>query len=259
MTIIPLIEEQINQYININFQTKNVKEDDGSKVKQTDLNKLNYPLTALLAKHKIFQNSGDNFQPKTRILDEFCLRLNEPERKNIISYSLVNNKIYQSYLDMKKQLEPVIELSIKCKQNHNPNDQDNFNLNQMLQYLFKNVTILGSLCETLVTSIPGIADLPASYKAKIIKRNSIDLFFLSYVTLYQDGEFYLYFEKGYQMSREISNKIRGKKHTDILFEAFETVNSLNLTDREKSVFLAYIFSVPGKKYLKIIELKAKFI
>ena len=73
-----MIEEQINQYININFQTKNVKEDDGSKVKQTDLNKLNYPLTALLAKHKIFQKSGDNFQPKTRILDEFCLRLNEP-------------------------------------------------------------------------------------------------------------------------------------------------------------------------------------
>ena len=245
-----MIEEQINQYININFQTKNVKEDDGSKVKQTDLNKLNYPLTALLAKHKIFQKSGDNFQPKTRILDEFCLRLNEPERKNIISYSLVNNKIYQSYLDMKKQLEPVMELSQKCKQNHhqtlNRNDQENFNINEMLKYLLQNLTIINTLCETLVTNIPGLTDLPIDYKAKIIKKNSIDVFFLTYVNLYEDGEFYLYFEKGYQMSREILNKIRGKKHTDILFEAFESVARINFTEREKSIFLAYIFSVPGK-------------
>jgi hypothetical protein len=230
------IDRLIDSYVKVNTSVNN----DTSKSNLTVFD-LNYPLSRLLSKHSIFKKSEQNLLPKLNIL-------NQSDQK-LISFSLINNKIYQSYIDALKKMNPIIQTSLKFRETNKQykSEQQNINVNEMVGEMFKALKYCESSCEFFLKEIPGLNTLPIECLGKMIKLNIINFFLISYVNYYEDGELIFYLENGYHMTRKSLEKMRGKFICDLQFNALDSLNNLKITEREKAVLLAYLFSMSSKK------------
>ncbi len=208
---------------------------------------LNYPLAKLLRKHNVFGNFENNILPKTSILDEFLTREKKLECKNIISYSLINNKIYQTYLDALKQFEPFLQNPLKqntSEQNENKHIT-NVDFSETVQHILKLFENFEKLLGFLIRSLAGFNDLSLDYQTKIIKRNLIDFIIIFCLKFYENGELNVYLKNGVHTSRDLLTKLRGKFMIDLQYDALDSLYNLKITERERVVLLAFIFFLPG--------------
>jgi hypothetical protein len=199
-----------------------------------------FSLTSLLKQHKIFEKSADKILPKTNLLSTHYLA----DSRKIISFSLIINKIYQSFLDIQK----MFEISKIATTNTRPqtNNQMLPPLNETLNGLIDILKKFESLCESMFKEIPGLTELPIDYQALIIKRNLIDLFIVLNVDYYENGEMRIYTEDGQHITRELLERLRGKLKTNLLYESIDYLHNLKITNREKAILIAFIFTFPGK-------------
>ena len=203
-----------------------------------------FSLTSLLKKHKIFEKSGDKILPKTNLLSTHYLA----DSRKIISFSLVINKIYQSFLDTKKMFE-ISKIATKITIPHQKEEANNQllpPLNETVNGLISITKKFEFLCESIAKEIPGLTELPIDYQALIIKRNMIDLFIVLNVDYYENGEMCIYMENGQHITRELLERLRGKLKTNLLYDSIDFLYNLKITDREKAILIAFTFTFPGK-------------
>ena len=250
--IIPHLEKQIDNFID-SYVTEKVaseKKDQHQPTSSSKNNKVesNFSIISLLNQHKLFERTDINdILPKTNILknDKFL-----KESKKIISFSLINNKLFQTYLDVLKKLDPIIQVSNKFKELDRKKQQeiDNIDQNQAIESIIQILKEYEIACEYLLKEIPGLAELPVEYQSVIIKRNLVDMFIITFVNYYENGELMLYLENGYHYSRKLMEKLRGKMISDFIYETYDCLKEMNVTEREKAILLAYIFTLDGKKF-----------
>jgi hypothetical protein len=220
------------------------EEKSSKKLKKSQSNdELNYPITSLLKRHKLLEKSELNIFPKTSFLNDHFLS----ESRKVVSFSLINNKIFQSYLDVLKKLDPIIQVSNKFKESKKTQQIDNLNLDQAVQSLKQILKEYEIACDYLINEIPGLTELSIEYRTVIIKRNLIDLFIITFVNYYENGEINLYLDNGYHYSRQLTEKLRGKMISDLMYQTYDCLKELNITEREKAILLAYIFTLDGIK------------
>ena len=202
-----------------------------------------FSLTSLLKQHKIFEKSGDKILPKTNLISTHYLA----DSRKIISFSLIINKIYQSFLDTKR----MFEISKIATKNTIPHQKEANNqllppLNETVNGLISITKKFEFLCESIAKEIPGLSELPIDYQALIIKRNMIDLFIVLNVDYYENGEMCIYMENGQHITRELLERLRGKLKTNLLYDSIDFLYNLKITDREKAILIAFTFTFPGK-------------
>lgn len=233
------MDKLIESYVKVNSKNMNMSQD----LSKSNIFDLNFPLSKLLSKHSIFKKS-DNLMPKINILNQYF----SSGHQQLISFSLINNKIYQSYVDAIKKMDPVIQTSLKFREARKDfrNEQQNIDLNEMLREILKVMKQYESLIEFLLNEIPGFNTLPIEYQAKIIKNNIINIFLITYVNYYENGELIFYLENGYHVTKKSLAKLRGQYICDLQYNFLDCLHDLKITEREKSILLAYLFSIPGK-------------
>jgi hypothetical protein len=163
---------------------------------------------------------------------------------------LINNKIYQAFVNNKKDIRPDI---IKSKDMIANNVQvfpgHDADFDTVLNLLKARMPISIRNSSLFLKQIPGFADLSEEYFSKLIKRGMVDYFIMIHCELFIDGESYMFFENGIQLSRAWLTKIRGKEKSDVKFDTVESLNRLKLSGREKAILVVYLYSIPGKKII----------
>jgi hypothetical protein len=223
------------------------KSDDLTELNQTKLfvDKINAPgfsLTNLLKTHKFFQPSKAKLLPKTEYLSAFNVTIEDFDHKNLIIYSLINNKIYQAYLTILKDFEPYYKRSIELekypiKKKATQEDLINFVTNEVARNI--------NLCIEFLKQVPGFSILTDQQFSQLIKKRVIDFHIITVSPMVRNGEFYVFMENGSMVSRRLISKARGKEKTDFKVETIENLNQMSLTDREKALLLVYIYTIPG--------------
>jgi hypothetical protein len=147
----------------------------------------NYPLPKLLRKHKIFDNLENSILPKTNFFDEYMSRINKSGVNNVISFSLINNKINQSYSETMKNFEPFIQSLYKSQElskNKINRISKDIDFNETGQYIVKFLENVEKMLCVFLEGVPGFKDLSLDYQGKIIKKNVIDFFLVFYLNFY---------------------------------------------------------------------------
>ncbi len=237
----PYLTEELNRFIG-DFVSMKIDEKESSKKSKSSsdtLKDLNYPLPKLLRRHHIFGNLDTKILPETSILDEYLAREKGLDRKNIISYSIINNKMYQTFLDTAKMFQPYLKNSGK-----NKND-DNTDFNETVQCTMKLFESYEKMVAFFTQGIAGFKDLSLDYQSRIIKRNLMDFIFVLCLNYYENGELNVFLENGIQTSRNLLTKLRGKFIIDLQYQALDSLHNLKLTEREKVALIAFVFFLPG--------------
>ncbi len=186
--------------------------------------------------------------PHTDFLNFNSLKLKnsfDNDFKHIITYSLINNKVYQAYMNCTIYLKPYHERSECLKNSNHAIEYSNVTLERILACMANEVvkTILKSA--EFLRKAPGFDNLSPVNFEKLIKRGTMDYHVITMSEFFVDGESCMVFENDVHCSRSWLNKLRGKQKTDLKFEAAESLNELKLTDREKSMVCVYMYSQPG--------------
>ncbi len=50
---------------------------------------------------------------------------------------------------------------------------------------------------------------------------------------------------GFQVNREVAVRLRGERKMEITFDTTESLNNLNLNEKEKAILCVYLYSTPG--------------
>ena len=247
------------QTININEELNELNQ---SKLFLNNISDASFSLTKILETHRIFQSSRNSVVPKTEFLNTYSLRLNDSDYKNIITFSLINNKIYQAYVNNKKDIRRDVIKSKEMIANNVtvfPGHDADFDL--VLKSLKERMPIAIRNSTLFLKQVPGFADLSDEYFTKLIKRGMVDYFIMIHCELFIDGESYMFFDNGIQLTRAWLSKIRGKEKSDVKYETVESLNRLNLTGREKALLCVYLYSIPGIKinnYIFLLKYIHKF-
>ncbi len=188
--------------------------------------------------------------PKTEFLNTYSLKLNDTDYKNIITFSLINNKIYQAYVYNLKNLR---SLNISNQQIDIHKFQSEFfpgqdaKLEDVLEGLSKRIPGLIQNAITFLSQVPGFSELSNELICKLIKRNLEDYFLITHCQYFVNGQSYIFLDNGIQVTRQWLEKVRGKEKTDFKFNTAESLRKLDLTEREKALFIVLLFSNPGIK------------
>jgi hypothetical protein len=247
------MEEKWNELQQIpikNAQMQNELEElKQSKIFLSNINDSSFSLTKILESHKVFQSCRTKVVPKTEYLNTFNVKLKDFDYRNLITYSLINNKIYQAFISILRDFEPDYKRSREFQENPNFVTKQDVTLEYMLKYV-ANVKIERTVKLTVgfLKHIPGFAELPGEQFSKIVKRGIMDFQIITSAPMIRDGEFYIILSNGVHLSRYWLNKMRGKQKTDIKIEAAESINRLSISDREKALLLVFLYSLPGISY-----------
>lgn len=209
------------------------------------INESSFTLSKILQSHKIFQPSSTNVVPKTNFLNSFNLELKDADYKNLITFSLINNKIYQAYITHVKNLHLEFHEGFIKEQLEKTYVPREASLDAILNEISSKYPSLIKIFTAFIQHAPGFGELPKEHFLNIIKRNNLDFYMIVYSHLFRDGESFIFLSNGFQVTREWLNKIRGKDKTDYQFETAESLNGLGLNEKEKAVLCVYIFSLHG--------------
>lgn len=236
------IEQLSSQLLKIPNENKDIiGQLENSKQILENINDATFSLSKILETHRVFQSSRVQMLPKTLLFSQYSFNTKESDFRSLITYSLLNNKIYQAYLYSIKPYLEQFKRSEKMKFDNPKNIEVDFK--KILELCRELLKITINSANIFIKQLPGISDLPNDYIFKLIKRGTIDFYTIGHSSLFVDGEYYFYFENGVHFSRELTNKLRGKEKTDIKFDAAESLNKLNLSLKEKSILCAYLFTI----------------
>ncbi len=189
--------------------------------------------------------SSTNVVPKTNLINSFNLELKDADYRNLITYSLINNKIYQAFITNRRNLHLDFHERFIQEQKEKKYVPKEASLDFILNEISTSYPLLIKVCTAFIQHVPGFSELPKKHFLDIIKRNNVDFYMLVYSHLFIDGDSYIFLSNGFQITREWLNKIRGKEKTDFQFETAQSINDLGLNEKEKAVLSVYIFSSPG--------------
>jgi hypothetical protein len=155
-------------------------------------------------------------------------------------------QIYLKQFERSREFEEYYSQP-KFQNNNNNNKiveskQDEIEFDQLRQLVIDSIPITIQSSSFFLSQVPGLSELPDDLIGKYIRHGTMDFYLISHSNLFRDGDYYFYFENGWRLTRSWMNKLRGKERTDAKFDAVESFNKLELTNREKAVFLVYVYS-----------------
>jgi hypothetical protein len=241
------IEEKWNELKNCPIKNSDVSEEINelkqSKIFLSNINDSSFSLTKILESHKIFQSCRTKVVPRTEYLNTFNVKLKDFDYRNLITYSLINNKIYQAFLTILRDFEPDYKRSTEFQMN--PIANQDFTLEYMLNCVANEIPRSIKLTVDFLKQVPGFGELPGEQFSQIVKRGIMDFHVITAAPMIRDGESYMILRNGVHLSRNWLNKMRGKEKTNLKIDAAESINHLGINDREKALLLVYLFSLPG--------------
>jgi hypothetical protein len=214
----------------------------------------NSSLSKLLKSHPVFKTS--NLIPKTDFLNAYVkFKINDFDYRNLITYSIVNNIVYQSFITHTNFVEShiqkandLVSKNIKIFPGHDACFDDMFK--ELSQ---KNIPHIMRIAASFLRVLPGLNELSISDLATIIKRGFIDFHVVTFCKLFINGESYLFLSDKYQFTRKWMIKIRGIEKTEIKFKTAEALNKLNLTVHEKALLIIFLLTTLGWYLLSFIN------
>jgi hypothetical protein len=180
--------------------------------------------------------------PKTDYLNGFNIDIKDYDQNNLITYSLINNKIYQAYLTILKAFEPDYKRSKEFEKNP---IQKKVSQDDMINFVTNEVARNIKLSTDFLKQVPGFGEMSNEELTHVIKSGMMNFHVITVSPMIKNGESYMVFENGINLSRKWLNKMRGKEKTDLKIQAAEGLNELNITDREKALLLVYMYTLPG--------------
>jgi hypothetical protein len=206
----------------------------------------NTSLSKLLQFHPIFKTS--NLIPKTDFLNAYVkFKFNDFDYRHLITYSIVNNIVLQSFITHTSFLETQIQKAndlvsknIKIFPGHDASFDEMFK-----ELSEKNIPHVMRIAASFLRVLPGFNELSICDLASLIKRGFIDFHVVAFSKLFINGESYLFLSEKYLFTRQWMIKIRGKEKTEIKFKAAEALNRLNLTINEKALLIIFLLTTIG--------------
>ena len=190
--------------------------------------------------------------PKTDYLNGFNINIKDYDQNNLITYSLINNKVYQAYLTILKAFEPDYKRSKEFEKNQ---IQKKVSQDEMINFVTNEVARNANLSRTFLKQMPGFVELSDDLFNRLIKRGIIDFHIITVLPMFRNGEFYILSESGIFVSRKMMTKMRGKEKIDFKVETIEYINKMRLTDREKALLLVYMYTIPGLSHFLSLFVK----
>jgi len=160
--------------------------------------------------------------------------------------SLINDKIYQLYIEHSKRTYSYYDKSVKLSQNRSQLLKGHdCSLKEIWNALIESIPEFVKSVILFAREIPGLNEISNNDFSIIINNRLFDFYIIMNSVLFINGESYMYLKDDIVYTREWHNKIKGKEKTDGLFEFAEFFNSLNFTVKEKALLIAYVFTLPG--------------
>jgi len=160
--------------------------------------------------------------------------------------SLINDKIYQLYIEHSKRTNSYYDKSVKLSQNRSQQLKGHdCSLKEIWNALIESIPEFVKSVILFAREIPGLNEISNNDFSIIINNRLFDFYIIMNSVLFINGESYMYLKDDIVYTREWHNKIKGKEKTDSLFEFAEFFNSLNFTIKEKALLIAYVFTLPG--------------
>ena len=207
----------------------------------------NTSLSKLLQSHTIFKTS--NLISKTDFLNSYVkFKINDFDYRHLITYSIVNNIVYQSFITHTSFLEShIAKANDLVSKNVNIFPGHDASFEEMFKELSeRNIPHVMRIAASFLRVLPGLNELSICDLATMIKRGFIDFHVVTFSKLFINGESYLFLSDKYQFTRDWMIKIRGKEKTEIKFKAAEALNKLNLTTHEKALLIIFLLTTIGK-------------
>ncbi len=160
--------------------------------------------------------------------------------------SLINDKIYQLYIEHSKRTYSYYDKSVKLSQNRDQQLKGyDCSLKEIWNALIESIPEFVKSVILFAREIPGLNEISNNDFSIIINNRLFDFYIIMNSVLFINGESYMYLKDDIVYTREWHNKIKGKEKTDALFSFAEFFNSLNFTTKEKALLIAYVFTLPG--------------
>ena len=156
--------------------------------------------------------------------------------------SILNDKIYQH---MNEQVE-LNKMSYERAKDlaDEESEEDEIGIEKVWPSLVETLPAFVEKMVSFARELQGLSDLAPADFSSIVNNRLFDYFIIINSDLLVDDESYILLKNGIQYTREFMNKISGKPKVDAIFEFANALNSLNLTVKEKALFLAIVLTIP---------------
>lgn len=219
-------------------------------------------LTNLLRMHPAFFNSNLTARMfQSSLVYSLADGLNETTYK--MMSSILNDKIYQHMSEQlalnKLNYERAKSRSNEREEEEVDEDEDDEAEPSAEKVWSSLIETLPSVVERMVSfarELQGLSDLaPADFSA-IVNSRLFDYFVVVNADLLVDDESYITLKDGVQYKREFMEKISGKPKVDAIFDFANAFNRLDLTVKEKALFLAIVLTIPDSSMRDLQLLKS---
>jgi hypothetical protein len=111
---------------------------------------------------------------------------------------------------------------------------------------------------TFIQHAPGFRDLPNECFIKLVKRNIIHFYMVTFSHLYIEGESFVFLNNGIHLSRELMSKIRGTEKTVNFFSIYLILKwHAQIKFQNQAEFVTSFFSIKNFRP-KLILVKSSF-
>nr|ASL70537.1 nuclear receptor [Brachionus calyciflorus] len=200
----------------------------------------------LLDLHKPLRKA--NILPRTNYSSMFTTSFNQNDLSYHIISSLINDKIYQLY---NTHSEPTLMVYEKAKRliakgnmSILGDNSPDLTLDQVWSSLVQSIPEFVKSVILYFKEVPGLNEINESDFANILNNKLFDFFIIMNSILFIKGESFLHLPNNIHYTRYWMQKIKGKYTTDMLFDFVQELNDLNLTNKEKALFIVLVFTMP---------------
>nr|ASL70614.1 nuclear receptor [Brachionus koreanus] len=200
----------------------------------------------LLDLHKPLKTA--NILPRTNYSSMFTTSFNQNDLSYHIISSLINDKIYQLYNTHSEPTMMVYEKAQRMIAQGNigalGNNSADLTLDQVWSSLVQSIPEFVKSVILFFKEVPGLNEINEGDFANILNSKLFDFFVVMNSILFIKGESYLHLPNNIHYTRYWMQKIKGKYTTDVLFEFVQELNDLNMTNKEKALFIVLVFTMP---------------
>lgn len=200
----------------------------------------------LLDLHKPLKTA--NILPRTNYSSMFTTSFNQNDLSYHIISSLINDKIYQLYNTHSEPTLMVYEKAQRMIAQGNigilGKNSPELTLDQVWSSLVQSIPEFVKSVILFFKEVPGLNEINESDFANILNNKLFDFFVIMNSILFIKGESYLHLPNNIHYTRYWMQKIKGKYTTDVLFEFVQDLNDLNMTNKEKALFIVLVFTMP---------------
>jgi hypothetical protein len=195
-------------------------------------------------KEKIINPS--NIEIKSKFLSIYMQMTHEniySEPSYKITCSLLNDKIYQLYIETTKKINEDLKKEIQSVEANDFSQFHNANLEDIWNGLIEFVPRMVKMVISFAKEIPGLNELSPKDFTTLINNRLFDTYILIHSGFYIKGESYLRLGNNAHYSRYWMNKVKGKHLIDNVFEFAESLNALEMTVKEKSLLIPLVITM----------------